>query len=246
MIKIESLIIPEPWPKGSLRMPRLQAHRGYWLDGDQENTLAAIRKAKTKGALMFECDVQLSKDRVPVLFHDQTLQKFSGNKAKVDELTVTELKELAKVSTLEEVLKDPDVPVLANIELKTLNHLNEALERKVAEVVTRLRLEHRVMFSSFNPTSLWRMKQYLPQVPRAFLLSANPSDNPKFFHMINFAPFLSVHLLHLHHGLCTESRLRRLTKNKIPFAVWTVNERDRIDYFLRQGAISVISDSLDF
>jgi glycerophosphoryl diester phosphodiesterase len=245
-LKIESLIVPEPWPKGSLRVPRLQAHRGYWISGEQENTLAAIRAAKNQGALMFECDVQLSKDKVPVVFHDMDLRRIGKLDLKVADLTAKELRDKVNAPSLEEVLRDPHVPVLANIELKTNRHLNEALERKVSEVVSGLKIQHRVLFSSFNPSSLWRIKQFLPQVPRALLVSAEEKENPWYLRSMSVAPFLSFHLLHLDKRMCTETRMRRLVKNKIPFAVWTVNERDQIEFFLKQGAVSVITDSLDF
>lgn len=244
-MSVENFIIPEPWPETALKVPSLQAHRGYWLDGDPENSLASIRKAKQQGALMYECDVQLTLDKVPILFHDYDLMRFCQDPKSVQDYTLSELKQKFEVNTLEEVLCDPGTPLMANIELKTVGHLNEALERKVAEVVQRAGVQNRVLFSSFNPTSLWRIGQYLPKVPRALLISGDEvEENPWYLRNMSIAPFLSFHLLHLDAQLCTEKKMQKLQKNKIPFAVWTVNEKEKIDYFIRSGAVSVISDSL--
>ena len=53
-------------------IPELVAHRGYALHYP-ENTLIGIEAAIRAGARYVEVDVQLSADKVPVLFHDRTL-----------------------------------------------------------------------------------------------------------------------------------------------------------------------------
>lgn len=54
--------------------PLLVAHRGA-RSLAPENTLASFRKAVEVGAKAVECDVQLSRDGVPVIFHDFTLER---------------------------------------------------------------------------------------------------------------------------------------------------------------------------
>lgn len=68
------------------------AHRGY-QKRYPENTLLAVRKAIEAGALFVEVDVQLSRDQVPMVFHDDTLNRMSARKGKVSELTSVELSE---------------------------------------------------------------------------------------------------------------------------------------------------------
>jgi glycerophosphoryl diester phosphodiesterase len=69
---------------------RLVAHRGY-QQHYPENTLLAIRKAIEAGALHVEFDVQLSRDQVPVIYHDDTLDRMSGRAGRVCELKAGEL-----------------------------------------------------------------------------------------------------------------------------------------------------------
>ncbi len=74
--------------------PDLVAHRGYALHYP-ENTRAAIRAAITAGAKYFECDVQLTADRVPILFHDQTLDRVCGVPGRIHEFKLAELAPLS-------------------------------------------------------------------------------------------------------------------------------------------------------
>ncbi|NVK40434.1 MAG: glycerophosphodiester phosphodiesterase [Oceanospirillaceae bacterium] len=56
---------------------RLVAHRGY-AARYPENTLLAVRKALEAGARYVEVDIQLTADRVPVVFHDPGLERMCG------------------------------------------------------------------------------------------------------------------------------------------------------------------------
>ena len=78
---------------GSNSRPELIAHRGY-PRGFPENTLAGLEAALAAGARHVEFDVQLSGDGVPVLFHDQELDRIAGIEGAVTELPVDRLREL--------------------------------------------------------------------------------------------------------------------------------------------------------
>lgn len=242
---IERFITVEKWPSQALVLPRIQAHRGFCLHGAQENTLQAFRDAKSSGALMFECDVRLSKDQIPVLFHDENLLRISNRPEKIIEVMAGDLKKWAQIPTLEEALQDPQAPPFVNIELKSQRKLDDPLERKVAEVVKKRRAQNRVLFSSFNPMSLYRMSLHLPQVPRALLVSASDeAPNSWALRKMWLAPFFSFHCLHLDHRLVTEKRMSFWNKKKIPVAVWTIQKKEDIQKYLRMGAVSVITDVL--
>ena len=58
-------------------IPQLVAHRGYPLHYP-ENTLIGIQAAIAAGARFVEVDVQISRDRVLVLFHDKDLRRICG------------------------------------------------------------------------------------------------------------------------------------------------------------------------
>jgi glycerophosphoryl diester phosphodiesterase len=60
-----------------MTVPELIAHRG-WPRRHPENSLPGIEAALMAGAGYVEVDVQLSADRVPVLFHDAGLERLCG------------------------------------------------------------------------------------------------------------------------------------------------------------------------
>lgn len=71
-------------------LPKLVAHRGYTLHYP-ENTLLGLEAAVAAGARFLEVDIQLSKDQVPFLFHDRTLERLCGQKGALHDYTAMEL-----------------------------------------------------------------------------------------------------------------------------------------------------------
>lgn len=71
-------------------IPQLVAHRGYPRHYP-ENTLIGLEAAIAAGARFVEVDVQLSRDRVPLLFHDRDLKRLCGVHGKVHDLRYEEL-----------------------------------------------------------------------------------------------------------------------------------------------------------
>ncbi|NUN06678.1 MAG: glycerophosphodiester phosphodiesterase [Bdellovibrio sp.] len=233
------------WPEKALMPPPYQGHRGYWQAGAQENTMSSFQAAARRGLKMIELDVQLSKDEVPVVFHDYDLKRLGGLEKVVHECTVQELKNAADVCTLEDVILATDVPRLINIELKTKAIFDNVLEVKVAEVIRRHRCADRVLLSSFNPLSLRRLSRLLPEVPRALLASKEDEpENKIYLRQMWLAPYAQVHLLHLDHNYIDVASLKKWQKRDIPVALWTVNDAEKAEMFLKAGALSIITDSL--
>ncbi|MHB8667605.1 MAG: glycerophosphodiester phosphodiesterase family protein [Burkholderiales bacterium] len=71
-------------------IPRLVAHRGYPRHYP-ENTLIGIAAAIDAGACFVEVDVQISRDRVPVLFHDRSLRRVCGVGGRIQDYRYDEL-----------------------------------------------------------------------------------------------------------------------------------------------------------
>jgi|688.fasta_scaffold03104_9 glycerophosphoryl diester phosphodiesterase len=120
---------------------RLVAHRGH-LAHHPENTRAALREALDLGARWIELDVQLSRDGVPVLFHDRTLERLCGVQGAIHDHDSGELAQLSvqgeKLMRLDELpaLLEPFPRAQAFVEIKRV-----ALEQHGLERVT-LAVEH--------------------------------------------------------------------------------------------------------
>jgi len=78
------------------------AHRGLHGDGVPENSLEAFRKASAEG-YSIEFDIALSKDGVPVIFHDENALRMCGVDRKISDMTLSEIKELSLAGTCERV-----------------------------------------------------------------------------------------------------------------------------------------------
>lgn len=66
--------------------PEIIAHRGY-PRRFPENTLAGLEGAIAAGARWVEVDVQLTRDRVPVLFHDENIRRVCGMEGTISHYT---------------------------------------------------------------------------------------------------------------------------------------------------------------
>lgn len=160
--------------------PLIIAHRGASAHAP-ENTLAAFELALRQGTDAVELDAKLSADGHVVVIHDQTVDRTTDGTGRVKDLTLAELRRLdagshfdvafqgEPVPTLEEVLKAVGQLTFVNIELTNYVDKFDQLPEKTAAIVKRLRLSHRVMFSSFNPVALRRIKQLMPESPIGFL-----------------------------------------------------------------------------
>lgn len=73
--------------------PIIIGHRGGGLEAP-ENTLAAFKLAKENGATGVEFDLDFTKDGVPVIIHDSTVDRTTDGTGKVCDFTYDEIRQL--------------------------------------------------------------------------------------------------------------------------------------------------------
>ncbi len=83
---------------------KIYAHRGFSAKFP-EATLAAYQGAVEVGADGFECDIRLTREGIPVCFHDRTTLGISGKFKLVSRASLEELRKLVSIITLEELIK---------------------------------------------------------------------------------------------------------------------------------------------
>lgn len=147
------------------------AHRGLHDATRAENSLSAFRAA-VDAAYGIELDVRLSKDGVLVVFHDDTLDRVTGEVGRVDSRTVAELGKINlsgtadTIPTFEEVLKVVNGRVPLLVELKE-DAGKYGVTEKTLEMLKEYKGEY--IIESFNPLALGRVKKLAPNVMRGFL-----------------------------------------------------------------------------
>lgn len=77
-----------------MEIPELIAHRGY-AAAYPENTIPAFQAAIAAGACYLECDIQLSSDLAPVLFHDRDLGRQCGRGGRIKDYALARLREFS-------------------------------------------------------------------------------------------------------------------------------------------------------
>ena len=97
------------------------AHRGDWRLARENSLEALVFAAGMEGVDGVEFDVRLAKDGVPVLLHDETLERVQGRDAAVGDLTAAELREDG-IPTLELVLATLPAEAFLDVELKGPGH----------------------------------------------------------------------------------------------------------------------------
>ncbi|MDO5132226.1 MAG: glycerophosphodiester phosphodiesterase family protein [Eubacteriales bacterium] len=152
---------------------RFFAHRGLHENGTAlpENSLPAIRKAAEEG-YGIEFDIQVTKDGVPVVFHDFTLHRMCGQKGRVCDYTLEELKRFRlldcgeQIPTFREALQAVDGRVPLIIEMKV-----EYFDLRVCRAADRILEGYQGVYciESFNPLVLLWYRKNRPDVMRGQL-----------------------------------------------------------------------------
>ena len=141
--------------------PLRLAHRGDWRKGP-ENSLTALTAALAVPACDgVEFDVRRSADDVPVLLHDETLERVVGRPERPAQLPARALEDLG-VATLADVLAALPRRAFLDVELK------EDVGPAVVEVLAAGRGPNldRAVVSSFEPAALERVARKAPAWPR--------------------------------------------------------------------------------
>ena len=165
--------------------PLIFAHRGASAYAP-ENTLAAFELALKQGAMAIELDVKLSADGEVIVIHDQTVDRTTNSHGRVAELTLDELRQLdagshfdicfqgEAIPTLAEVFESIGDKALINIELTNYNSPTDDLPQKVAELTIQYGLARHILYSSFNPIALRRIRKMIPEAPLGLLALPGP------------------------------------------------------------------------
>lgn len=155
-------------------LPVAAAHRGASAD-EPENTVAAFARAIAVGAPDIELDVQWTRDGVPVVIHDPTVDRTTGVSARVDALTAGEVWGLdagrgQRVPTLDVVLElAARHGARALVELKTVP--TPVQVHTLLSVLRRAKASY--VLHSFLPEALDAVRAVDPSVPTGMTTTEN-------------------------------------------------------------------------
>lgn len=219
--------------------PLIIAHRGASADLP-ENTLAAFALAAEQGADGIELDVQFSADNQIVIFHDATLERLTGSKRKVSQLSTAELKGIdlgmeQTIPTLDELLEMMGPRLLYNIEIKEFSMRDNGLETAVADRIESFALQDMTLISSFNPFSVRRARQACSRSTTVALIRAE--GFLKYTYL-----FASEQADNPHHALVDENYIVWANKRGYRIYAWTVDDPQVASRLVDLGVHGIITN----
>ena len=238
------------------------AHRGS--SKAPENTLEAFYFASENGYDTVECDISWTKDGVPVILHDSTINRTARNifgwkilfPKKCSKLTYEELLKYdfgiwkgdeykdTKIPTFDEVLdcgKECDLNIY--VELKKDDNFNLEKARKLVKSVKDAGLEDKITWISFNEKYLKIINYLVPEARLGYLSKKKVNDNT-----IDILNDLKTDkngvFLDIKANKINQQSSELLKNSGFDFEVWTVNDINNVDELYSFGCRGITTDSL--
>lgn len=157
----------------------LIAHRGASFDAP-ENSLEAFDIAIRQGATRLELDIQLTRDGVPVVNHDETTERTGDRNLTVEYSTIEELREVRlsngeRIPTFEELCASVAGRAELDVELKATH---PKVAEGILETMRKYGLLQNGLISSFDPEVLLLIRK-LGFEGRTGLVVGSPSRSPR-------------------------------------------------------------------
>lgn len=233
-----------------MRLPLVTSHaacKGH----APENTLAGIEAALRLGVDAIEIDVHCTSDGIPVLIHDETVDRTTDGAGNIHEMTLDVARTLdagarqfaprfhgALIPTLAEVLELTKGKALLQIEIKQVG-----IEQRVVEVVHKADATAYCESHSFWPKVVQRMREVEPRMAAALLTDGRRIvDWHDFF---GFALSLGAQGVSVYYASAKPDVVRLGQRRSLTFMTWTVDDEDDIREMVAAGVDSICSNFPD-
>ncbi|MFE6968426.1 glycerophosphodiester phosphodiesterase [Isoptericola sp. NPDC057653] len=251
-VSIDDVVVTEIEPRPVVNepgeLPVTAAHRGYSAV-NPENTLAAYAAAMKAGAEYVEIDVHTTADDVPVVMHDQTVDRTTDGTGDVAFLPSSYVGGIDAGSWFSPAFAGERVPTFAQVlDLMKTGGSDLLLEIKgpetraevnrTVDMITAAGLEDRVVLQSFDEDALRFAYDRAPQIPLGLLrgsLDADPVATAERLHATYYNPSGAA--------LATRpSVVADLNAAGVAVFVWTVDSASDWATFTDLGVEGVITN----
>jgi glycerophosphoryl diester phosphodiesterase len=212
---------------------KIIAHRGN-KRYTPENTMAAFISASTYPIDGIEFDLQWTKDKIPVVIHDPTIDRTTNGRGAVREFTLHELKQFDAGSFFQEQFRGEKIPSFTevlewaanftfdlHVELKQQTALPEDFVKSCLKEIENYKVAHRTIISSFHHSYLSEVKRQNSEIKTAFLTKV------PVFRAVSYAKKIQADAIHIRHNFQASRYYRKWTKKGLPVRAYNVHrERD--------------------
>lgn len=222
--------------------PLVIAHRTT-MGRAPENTLLGIRTALDMGCDGVESDVRLSAEGVPVLIHDDDLQRTTNATGRVVDRTLAELQQVdagegEPVPALRDALRLIDGQLLFVVELKvTPGDDIQALCGAVLEEIDAADALPWTWLWSFDSETVIELASRAPPVRRIAHLCLSPTPD-----IWQLAAEHRLDGISMHGSGLTMENVAACGAHDMAAFVWTVNEPSDIERCVKLGATGIVGD----
>ena len=239
-------------PQDNWLVQKRIAHRGLHLQGIPENSLAAFEQAIAEGYAI-ELDVQYTADRVPVVFHDDSLLRLTGDDRLLRHCRYADLRSLRLLGS------DQHIPTLAQVLHMVAGRTPLLIEIKNNDtpgsledaVIAQLRAyDGSYVVQSFNPYVVRYFAQYAPEMTRGQLLErpswfTPDSDFARSALVVRDNMFCWLgrpHFLNYQYTCLQDAGINTLRRQGVPVLAWTLyrSDLDAEDY--KRWADNIVVD----
>ena len=240
--------------KKNLNLPKLIGHRGV-KDLCPENTLESIVRAYEIGLRFVEIDVKISKDKLPILLHDDTLDRTTNGSGLAIDYDYEYIKKLDAGKFFYKKKTNIFVPKLEdilnycitnngnlNIELKPNKNFEKENTFQIYKLTQNIN-QIDIFFSSFDIISILEISKLYPQSIRSFLLDDFKEYN--IDDLINISINNDIKICGLNIDLVSTDIIKKIKESNISVTVYSdknINLSNANDIF-SLGVDSVFIDN---
>lgn len=242
-----------PLPRYHWPYPRVIAHRGGGLLAP-ENTLAGLRFARNLGFHGVEFDVKLTEDGIPILLHDERLERTTDGSGLVAELDYADIADLDAGAWFGNEYIGEKIPTFAaagtlcretglwaNVEIKACPDRERETGEVVAGMAKRLwgGADLPPLLSSFSPLALEAAATEAPELPRALLVKSLPANWPALMQRLQCVA------LHASHHHLDAASVQAVHDAGYGLLAYTVNDSERAMDLVSWEVDALVTDQLD-
>ena len=230
------------------------AHRGYSAEAP-ENTLPAYVLAKKKGYSYCETDINFTSDGVPMLLHDDSINRTSTGQGYLRDLTYDQVRTYdfgawkgaqyagTKIPTFEEFLQLCfKLGLHPYCEWKQGMPITNERAQLLANIVRSCGMRGKMTYISFSYDALVKLKEFDPYARLGFLASAdtNTIDMTNALKTGTNQVFLDCY-----YGSLSREDMTYAQSKDVPVEIWTVNDSSVLANYAKWGVSGITTDSLN-
>jgi len=199
-----------------------------------ENTIASFLKAIELGVDMIELDVHLSKDGIPMVIHDETIDRTTHHSGFVNQFTAEFLQSI-DIPGLKDVFDLVENRCAINIEIKVFE-----ATKPVLEVLKNAKfLQEKIIISSFDWDVLNVCRFEEQSISLGILTELSIEE------ALTFAKKINAYSINPYFKLLNHKNVKDIHQNGFKVFPWTVNNPDDITFVKSLKVDGIISDFPD-